>query len=1212
MQFKGPKKLSSLLTKLMLSSAIASSGYAVTANAINIEQNKVREGIQAAAGDGWTLQSLKGGLDGSDLPLSSKVAKDAFGGLHVVSNRFASSSNGVYQPAEFYYHYFDGTQWTEQTILTVTEDMVGLTYPVRTYYDITIDSNNKPVVLLVHDDNDSLDTKRMYIARLSNDAWQLDEIVFPFSTVYAQNNYALELDSNDKAYVMCSAEYVLIETDAGWQLEYPTFGTGDLVEDNAGTMRVVSQKDFNLLWANKDVNSSGPNWDREVILDESYPIGYWPKIVFDANNYPHISHTSNESGASHVLHTYFDGVSWVTDVVAEAFAASYSDISIADDGTIAIGYTNRTDYPRTSSSNYYVAENQGAGWSSALVWSSGNYNPLSLIHVGNEPVLSFSAVPYYYSTDVDYGSGWSNLQFGDALGEDYPFEAVWNGIVVASLEETQISPDDRDYFIATTAYGASSLYLRIDENGVFKSRTPGMFDFSLNMHATALTDIDNTVSSALGDFNNDGLTDFVSAGYSSLLGKTVIELQSKSYSNNLFDSNIVAPAAVIDQLSLSAQWIGDMAAADFNNDGNLDFVLGVSNSYTLSLYLGNGDGSFAAPIIANTTSVLPWGVDAEDVNGDGNADLVVVGNYYTWKTDILLGDGLGGFTTTTFEADHVEAGHQTSQGVTASDFDGDGKVDLVVTNFADSLSNAEGLAFYKGLGDGTFNSTAITSGPEMGVGVPGFPNGRSIDNAYLNSDNIMDLIVADEVGGQIYLYAGNGDGSFSIIPQEFMVYNGAGCDLGVVLVLCLLDPLASFESDVIDLSSANAMGSAVLPNIAAKPYSALIAPYVARAPVAAAGLDLSVHMGDMSVVDGTASFDPDGEYPLSFSWSLVSVPAGSNAVLLDSMESNASITPDLEGDYQLDLVVTDANGNVSATDSVLVSTFNTPPVADAGDDQSIIVINTLVSLDGTQSWDDDGDTISYQWSIASKPAGSVATLSDATSGTPSFSADVNGEYRFSLTVSDSWVSSVADITVVSFENVAPVADAGMNQSVMVGDVVYLDASASSDVNSDQLSYLWAIVSAPVNSAATLVDASSVNSSVTVDLAGEYIVSLTVNDGIAESDASNITLIAISQQDATLSKLNQLLGAVNAIPRSDFKNRKMRNTLGKRVNSVIDKVDRGLYVEAFNQLNNGIQRKTDGCDTGGAADKNDWIRNCSDQALVQGLIIESLTLLGVLL
>ncbi|PCI46391.1 MAG: hypothetical protein COB51_07195, partial [Moraxellaceae bacterium] len=657
MRFKRLNLLSLLLSRLMLGAAIVAGGGVLSgyANAITLEQTKIRDGIQAAAGESWTLQSLKGGLDGADIPLSSKMAKDSLGGVHVVSNRFAGSSNGVYLPAEFYYHYFDGTQWTEQTILSVTEDMVGLSYPVRTYYDITIDSNNQPVVLLVHDDDNSLDTKRIYIARLANGAWQLDEIVDQYSTLYAQNNYALELDSNDQAYVMCSADYVIKETDSGWQLKYPTFGFGDLVKDNAGTMQVVAQDDFNLQWATENINSSSVNWEREVVLDESYPIGYWPKVAFDANNYPHISHTSNEFGVSHVLHTYFDGVSWLTEVVAEAFAASYSDISIADDGTIAIGYTQRTDYPRTSSSNYYVAENNGSGWSSSLVWSSGNFNPVSLIHIDNEPVLSFSAVPYYYSTGAEYGSGWSILQFGDELGEDYPFEAAWNGIVVASLEATQISPDDSDYFVATTAYGASSLYLRIDENGVFKSRTPGMFDFHLNMHATALTNIDNTVSSALGDFNNDGLTDFVSAGYSSQLGKTVIEFQSKSYSNNLFDSNIVEPAVEIDQISLTAQWIGDMAAADFNNDGNLDFVLGVANSYTLSLYLGNGDGSFAAPIIANTTSVLPWGVDSEDVNGDGNADLVVTGNYYTWKTDILLGDGMGGFTVSTFEADHVEA-----------------------------------------------------------------------------------------------------------------------------------------------------------------------------------------------------------------------------------------------------------------------------------------------------------------------------------------------------------------------------------------------------------------------------------------------------------------------------------------------------------------------------------------------------------------------------
>jgi len=78
---------------------------------------------------------------------------------------------------------------------------------------------------------------------------------------------------------------------------------------------------------------------------------------------------------------------------------------------------------------------------------------------------------------------------------------------------------------------------------------------------------------------------------------------------------------------------------------------------------------------------------------------------------------------------------------------------------------------------------------------------------------------------------------------------------------------------------------------------------------------------------------------------------------------------------------------------------NNPPTADAGLNQTVPV-GALVNLDGSGSSDPDGDTLSFAWEIVSKPTGSTAALSDATSATPSFTADLKGEYRLKLTVSD--------------------------------------------------------------------------------------------------------------------------------------------------------------------------------------------------------------------
>jgi hypothetical protein len=75
-------------------------------------------------------------------------------------------------------------------------------------------------------------------------------------------------------------------------------------------------------------------------------------------------------------------------------------------------------------------------------------------------------------------------------------------------------------------------------------------------------------------------------------------------------------------------------------------------------------------------------------------------------------------------------------------------------------------------------------------------------------------------------------------------------------------------------------------------------------------------------------------------------------------------------------------------------------VAHAGDDQQVTRLGALVQLDGSQSLDGDGDEITYAWSLDEKPAGSAATLSDPTAAKPTFVADVAGEYRARLIVTD--------------------------------------------------------------------------------------------------------------------------------------------------------------------------------------------------------------------
>ena len=105
--------------------------------------------------------------------------------------------------------------------------------------------------------------------------------------------------------------------------------------------------------------------------------------------------------------------------------------------------------------------------------------------------------------------------------------------------------------------------------------------------------------------------------------------------------------------------------------------------------------------------------------------------------------------------------------------------------------------------------------------------------------------------------------------------------------------------------------------------------------------------------------------------------------------------------------------NLEACDGNGGEVSNNPPVANAGADQTIATSSTQVQLDGSASNDADGDPLTYQWTITTKPSGSSATLSDATLVNPTFVADMDGIYTLQLIVNDGQVDSVADTVVIT-------------------------------------------------------------------------------------------------------------------------------------------------------------------------------------------------------
>lgn len=105
-----------------------------------------------------------------------------------------------------------------------------------------------------------------------------------------------------------------------------------------------------------------------------------------------------------------------------------------------------------------------------------------------------------------------------------------------------------------------------------------------------------------------------------------------------------------------------------------------------------------------------------------------------------------------------------------------------------------------------------------------------------------------------------------------------------------------------------------------------------------------------------------------------------------------------------------------------VAPLNTIPIADAGRDQNALN-DALVVLDGSQSKDDDGDTLTYGWTMTSKPAFSTAVLTNPNSTTPSFTTDAPGTYIASLLVNDGVDNSIEDtVSINALSSVSNIRD----------------------------------------------------------------------------------------------------------------------------------------------------------------------------------------------
>ncbi len=273
-------------------------------------------------------------------------------------------------------------------------------------------------------------------------------------------------------------------------------------------------------------------------------------------------------------------------------------------------------------------------------------------------------------------------------------------------------------------------------------------------------------SVVFGDFNGDGLLDFADNDYSTGQLTVYLATSATAYANGV---SYTTASGVYDACS--------NAAGDLTGDGEAEIVSSNCLLNTVTIYVNDGSGGFStgtdyavatAPAVAgNVVYAAPWSATIADLDGDGKADIIST-NYFASDITVLHGNGDGTVGTPSYG--FATGGFPSTPAIVA-DFNGDGLLDVLVAD------NVYSYSYMKGYGDGTFRSALDYYAPTTDNGEP---YGQDIATGDLNGDGIPDVVIGNRccdptVGITVFLSRGDG----SLMPG---VNYGSGGSLAYVAV----------------------------------------------------------------------------------------------------------------------------------------------------------------------------------------------------------------------------------------------------------------------------------------------------------------------------------------------------------------------------------------------------------------------------------------------
>ena len=303
----------------------------------------------------------------------------------------------------------------------------------------------------------------------------------------------------------------------------------------------------------------------------------------------------------------------------------------------------------------------------------------------------------------------------------------------------------------------------------------------------------STAIAASGGVGNYTLTATLTA-FGSPTATGSISYLDTSYGDNEVASVALDPgtfATVFNPASqspLADKFAQFVVSADFNQDGIPDLaIVNLAVSGTVSVFIGNGDGTFQSPVNYRV-GLNPQMLAVADVNGDGALDLIVANKCATKdcslsSVSILLGAGDG-----TFQPQVSFSTGCFTTFVAVADFNNDGWPDLAAVNYESGT-----VSILLGSGDASLFGVATT------YGVGSHPEGIAVGD--LNQDGIPDLAVSNLSDGTISILLGNGDGTFKprqpvVLPDSVRPYWLVAADLRNIGTIDLVVPDSGASNNI--------------------------------------------------------------------------------------------------------------------------------------------------------------------------------------------------------------------------------------------------------------------------------------------------------------------------------------------------------------------------------------------------------------------------------